>query len=142
VRGPHLVELCFTPTSASWANPIEAHFGPLRQFTLANSDHPNHTAQARAHHGMTLQEAIDAPAFHTTHVPSSFAPRASSPGEVVVEDRLSPGVVQELERRGHQVTRSAPWSLGRLSGASPDPETGFLIAGANPRGDQGYAAGR
>jgi hypothetical protein len=27
------VELCFTPTNASWANPIEAHFGPLRQFT-------------------------------------------------------------------------------------------------------------
>lgn len=44
------VELCFTPTSASWANPIEAHFGPLRQFTLANSDHPNHTVQTRALH--------------------------------------------------------------------------------------------
>ncbi|MFJ9752793.1 helix-turn-helix domain-containing protein [Streptomyces chartreusis] len=39
------VHLCFTPTSASWANPIEAHFGPLRQFTLANSNHPNHTVQ-------------------------------------------------------------------------------------------------
>ncbi|MFJ9359306.1 hypothetical protein ACIRQS_34480, partial [Streptomyces mirabilis] len=36
---------CFTPTNASWANPIEAHFGPLRQFTLANSNHPNHTVQ-------------------------------------------------------------------------------------------------
>jgi hypothetical protein len=27
------------------ANPIEAHFGPLRQFTIANSNHPNHTVQ-------------------------------------------------------------------------------------------------
>ncbi|WKV75971.1 IS630 family transposase [Streptomyces sp. PCS3-D2] len=45
------VELCFTPTNASWANPIEAHFGPLRQFTLANSHHPNHTVQTRALHG-------------------------------------------------------------------------------------------
>jgi hypothetical protein len=44
------VNLCFTPTNASWANPIEAHFGPLRQFTLANSQHPNHTAQTRALH--------------------------------------------------------------------------------------------
>ncbi|MEU5957929.1 IS630 family transposase [Streptomyces sp. NPDC047525] len=44
----HGVELCFTPTNASWANPIEAHFGPLRQFTLANSHHPNHTVQTRA----------------------------------------------------------------------------------------------
>ncbi|MCO6011174.1 transposase [Actinoallomurus purpureus] len=24
------VELCFTPTNASWANPIEAQFGPVR----------------------------------------------------------------------------------------------------------------
>ena len=44
------VELCFTPTYASWANPIEAHFGPLRQFTLANSNHPNHTVQTRVLH--------------------------------------------------------------------------------------------
>lgn len=44
------VELCFTPTNASWANPIEAHFGPLRQFTLANSHHPNHAVQTRELH--------------------------------------------------------------------------------------------
>ncbi|GAA2455214.1 hypothetical protein GCM10010405_44040 [Streptomyces macrosporus] len=43
-------ELCFTPTHASWADPIEAHFGPLRQFTLANSNHPNHTVRTRAPH--------------------------------------------------------------------------------------------
>jgi transposase InsO family protein len=44
------VELCFTPIYASWANPIEAHFGLLRQFTLANSNHPNHTVQTQALH--------------------------------------------------------------------------------------------
>ena len=42
------VELVFTPTYGSWANPIEAHFGPLRQFVIANSDHRNHPASARA----------------------------------------------------------------------------------------------
>jgi hypothetical protein len=41
------VELCLTPTSASWANPIEAQFDPLRTFTLGGSDHPNHTVPAR-----------------------------------------------------------------------------------------------
>ncbi|GIJ13222.1 hypothetical protein Van01_64360 [Micromonospora andamanensis] len=41
------VELCLTPTSASWANPIEAQFGQLRTFTMANSNHPNHTILAR-----------------------------------------------------------------------------------------------
>jgi transposase len=41
------VELCFTPTNASWANPIEAQFGPLRTFTMGASNHPNHPALAR-----------------------------------------------------------------------------------------------
>ena len=41
------VELCFTPTSASWANPIEAQFGPLRNFVMGGSNHPNHTVLAR-----------------------------------------------------------------------------------------------
>ena len=44
------VELCFTPTYASWANPIEAHFGPLRTFTMASSNHPNHTVLTRQLH--------------------------------------------------------------------------------------------
>jgi transposase len=46
----HNVELCFTPTYASWANPIEVHFGPLRSFVLANSDFANHVALTRALH--------------------------------------------------------------------------------------------
>lgn len=41
------VGLCFTPTNASWVNQTEAHFGPLRQGTLANSHHPNHTVQTK-----------------------------------------------------------------------------------------------
>ena len=41
------VELCFTPVSASWANPIEAQFGPVRTFVTGGSDHPNHTVLAR-----------------------------------------------------------------------------------------------
>jgi hypothetical protein len=48
----HRVELCFTPTYSSWANPIEPHFGPLREFVLNNSNHPNHvvlTRRPRAH---------------------------------------------------------------------------------------------
>jgi hypothetical protein len=44
------VELCFTPTYSSWANPIECHFGPLRDFVLNNSDHPNHTVVTKRLH--------------------------------------------------------------------------------------------
>jgi transposase len=41
------VELCFTPTNASWANPIEAQFGPVRAFVMGGSDHPSHVILAR-----------------------------------------------------------------------------------------------
>jgi len=90
--------------------------------------------------GMNLQEAIDAPAFHTDHFPSSFYPRGSVPRSLTVESRVGDAVIGELRRRGHEVTVSPPWSLGRISAVARD--RGLLYAGANPRGMQGYAVGR
>ena len=91
-------------------------------------------------HGMNLQEAIDCPAFHTDHFPSSFWPRSYQPKKVVLEDQFSEYTVTELKRRGHDVEVSDPWSEGRLTGASRDG--GVLKAAANARGMQVYAAGR
>jgi len=90
--------------------------------------------------GMNLQEAIDAPAFHTNHFPSSFWPRASAPGSLAIEERAGEGVIAELARRGHAVAVQPAWSLGRMSAVSRSG--GFLHAGANARGMQGYATGR
>ena len=90
--------------------------------------------------GMNLQEAIDAPGFHTDHFPSSFYPRGSVPRSLSVEARAGEQVIAELRRRGHQVEVTPPWSLGRVSSVARDG--GFLYAGANPRGMQGYAVGR
>ncbi|WSP86329.1 transposase [Streptomyces sp. NBC_01235] len=42
------------PSYASWANPVEAHLGPLRRFTLANSSHPKHTVQTNALHPLSV----------------------------------------------------------------------------------------
>ncbi|WP_298253668.1 gamma-glutamyltransferase family protein [uncultured Arthrobacter sp.] len=92
--------------------------------------------------GYTPQEAIDAPALHTTSVPGSFWPRTWEPGGAVVEDRLGEDVIAGLEARGHMITRAGDWALGRLSSVVRDPRTGVLSAAANPRGAQGYAAGR
>ncbi len=91
--------------------------------------------------GMDLQEAIDAPAWHTTSFPSSFYPRASEPGGLVMESRLGPAVRDELVRRGHVVTVADAWSLGRLCAVRKEAD-GVLAAAANPRGMQGYAVGR
>ncbi|MBO0843895.1 MAG: gamma-glutamyltransferase [Nocardioides sp.] len=92
--------------------------------------------------GQDLQAAIDAPSFHTTSFPSSFYPREMIPGELVAEDRLGDVVLDGLAVLGHRVTRSGSWSLGRLCAVARDPGTGLLSAAANPRGSQGYAAGR
>lgn len=40
----------FHPDLRLVGDPIEAHFGPLRQFTIANSNYPNHTVQTRSLH--------------------------------------------------------------------------------------------
>ncbi|MEH1168254.1 gamma-glutamyltransferase family protein [Micromonospora sp. CPCC 205539] len=92
--------------------------------------------------GQPLQEAIDAPAWHTLSLPGSFYPRAMEPGVLVVEDRLDDDVLAALRAYGHDVRLSDAWSLGRLCAVTRDPETGVLAAGANPRGMQGYACGR
>ncbi len=92
------------------------------------------------HHGMNLQEAIDAPMFQTDHMPSSFWPRAADLGSLALEDRFDGACTDELERRGHRVMEAESWSLGRLSAAKR--EDGMLKAAANPRFMQGYAVGR
>jgi gamma-glutamyltranspeptidase / glutathione hydrolase len=93
-----------------------------------------------AHFGMNLQEAIDAPAWHIEHFPASFWPRAARPGVVVLENRFPKATIEELKRRGHKVEIGPDWSEGRLTAASQDGVR--RKAAANPRGMQGYAAGR
>jgi gamma-glutamyltranspeptidase / glutathione hydrolase len=96
---------------------------------------------AHVHFGLDLQAAIEAPAFHTAHFPSSFFPHEAFPGRVHVEGRFPRRVVEELRRRGHDVRVEGDWSLGRLSAVAHGPD-GTLRGAANPRGMQGYAVGR
>jgi gamma-glutamyltranspeptidase / glutathione hydrolase len=99
---------------------------------------------AHVHFGLDLQEAIDAPTFHTTHFPSSFYPRTASPGQVVLEGRLDSRTVDALRARGHDVVVADGWSLGRLCAAGRTQVGGdvSLSAAADPRSRQGYAVGR
>jgi gamma-glutamyltranspeptidase/glutathione hydrolase len=92
------------------------------------------------HFGMNLQQAIDFPAFHSAHFPSSFYPRDAHPGRLDVESRVGDEAVAELRRRGHDVQVQPPWALGRISAVARRGD--MLYAAANPRGMQGYAVGR
>jgi gamma-glutamyltranspeptidase/glutathione hydrolase len=59
---------------------------------------------------------------------------------LVVEGRVPNNTVAELKARGHSVEVGADWSEGRLTAAARDGRR--RRAAANPRGMQGYAAGR
>jgi gamma-glutamyltranspeptidase/glutathione hydrolase len=92
------------------------------------------------HAGMNLQEAIDCPAFHSEHFPSSFYPRAARPGVLAIEGRMPSATVEALRALGHIIEIGGDWSEGRLTAAARDGA--ILKAAANPRGMQAYAAGR
>jgi len=96
------------------------------------------------HKGMNLQEAIDAPSFHTDHLASSFWPREISYGAVTLEARFPEAVREDLAARGHKITVGDAWSEGRLSAVARemDGDVQLIKAGANPRGVQGYAVAR
>src|SRR5205814_822192 len=79
-------------------------------------------------------------ARHSEPFPPPFGPRTARPGVLVLEGRIPAETVRELRKRGHEVEMNDDWSEGRLTAASRvDP---WRKAAANPRGMQGYAAGR
>jgi gamma-glutamyltranspeptidase/glutathione hydrolase len=93
------------------------------------------------HHGLGLQDAIEAPSWHSTHFPSSFYPREAFPARIHIEERFGEATLSALTARGHDVVAEGPWSLGRLSAVAIGDD-GTRYAGATQRGLQGYAAGR
>ena len=92
------------------------------------------------HAGMNLQQAIDCPAFHSEHFPSSFWPRTARPGVLALEGRMPAQTVEALRALGHVLEIGDDWSEGRLTAAARDGA--LLKAAANPRGMQAYAIGR
>ena len=92
-------------------------------------------------HGMNIQEALDAPTFHSQHFPSSFYPRAQHPGRLVVESRIAAETREALARLGHDVRDAGEWANGRVLGIRFEPERGLIFGGASPRLETGYAIG-
>jgi gamma-glutamyltranspeptidase/glutathione hydrolase len=91
--------------------------------------------------GMSIQEAIDAATFHSVHFPSSFYPRRSVPGGLVLESRIAETTQKALAALGHKVRVSGPWVHGRVMGVEIDLKRGVLSGGVSPRGEVGYVTG-
>ena len=92
------------------------------------------------HHGMNLQQAIDAPQWQNMHFLSSFWPRSIDTGVLQLEDRFATATIDALKERGHRASAADGWSFGRISAVSK--ADGIIRAAANPRHMQGYAVGR
>ena len=101
------------------------------------------TQRDRVRGGYDLQGAIDAPNWHTESFPGSFYPRAMKAGAVTVESRIGSSTIDELRRRGHDVTGgspgrkagSAPWPAIRRPGCSRPRRTRAGCRGTPPGGD-------
>jgi gamma-glutamyltranspeptidase/glutathione hydrolase len=93
------------------------------------------------HFGMNLQEAIDAPTFHTDHIRSSFYPHAFEDRQIVVESRIDESVRDALAARGHRVVVAGPWANGQVTAVAVR-EDGGLEGAASPRTLVPYVVGR
>ena len=90
---------------------------------------------------MNLQEAIDAPTFHSIHFPSSFYPHDAKAGGLVVEGRISEATRKDLAARGHKVQATGNWSNGKVMAVRLDADRGALAGAVSPRGQIGYVMG-
>ena len=75
---------------------------------------------------MNLQEAIDAPAWHSEHFPISFWPRTARPGVLVVENRVPKATTRRAARAAAIWSRSAP--TGRKAASPPPPASASAAA--------------
>ena len=74
--------------------------------------------------GLNMQQAVEAARF-------AADPLAN---RVRIESRISADVLAELEQRGHQLERAAPWrGSGNLVGFTIDVQTGVILGGYDPR---------
>ena len=88
--------------------------------------------------GLDLQAAIDAPTWHSTAFPASFAPRGWEPRGLVAESRLGAHTLAELAGRGHVVDDAGPWALGRMCAVGRGGGAA-LRAAVDPRSGVGAA---
>jgi gamma-glutamyltranspeptidase/glutathione hydrolase len=81
--------------------------------------------------GLSVQEAVEAPRLALVADPNFYKPRAAM--TVQVEQRIAPAVLRQLQELGHTVEAVGEYTIGSMQGIFRDPDTGTIVAGADPR---------
>ena len=81
--------------------------------------------------GMGIQEAVEAPRLALEADPNFY--KADATITVQVEGRVAPSVRRRLEELGHHVELVGEYEIGSMQGILRDPDTGTMVAGADPR---------
>jgi gamma-glutamyltranspeptidase/glutathione hydrolase len=85
---------------------------------------------------MDAERAIEAPRFQTRHLVSSFDNHAMNPGDLLLDERIPPGVFNELTNRGHRTSHRSRWNSGANPVAVHVLSNGVLEGGADPYGNR------
>ncbi len=83
---------------------------------------------------MDAEIALEAPRLQTRHLVSSFDNHAMNPGDLLLDDRIQAGVMEELAAKGHRVSTRTRWNSGAAPVAIRITPGGVIEAGADPYG--------
>lgn len=85
--------------------------------------------------GMDLQQAVETPRFSTYSFPDSFQPHTAQWDRLSLEVPLFAATAERLRSLGHDTQRwpDKTWRAGAMCMIRRDPDTGVLLAGADPR---------
>jgi gamma-glutamyltranspeptidase/glutathione hydrolase len=82
--------------------------------------------------GTNAERAVESPRFQTEHLVSSFDNHAMSPGKLLLDDRLDPAVIAELQRRKHLIEIRTKYGSGAAPVIVRMTPAGLIEAGADP----------
>ena len=82
--------------------------------------------------GMNAERAVEAPRFQSEHLVSSFDNHAMSPGKLLLDERVDPAVMMELQHRHHIIEMRTRYGSGAAPVIIRMTPAGLIEAGADP----------
>jgi gamma-glutamyltranspeptidase/glutathione hydrolase len=84
--------------------------------------------------GMNAEAAVEAPRFQTRHLVSSFDNHSMNPGDLLLDERIAPEVMAELQKRNHRIETRSRYGSGAAPVLIRRTPGGMIEAGADPYG--------